>query len=155
MFPGLITKKEAVDIIDGMLKKLKSKPENTFLADYKASGGLENLEAKWFAEEEPTEFLDCSTLEGKNGTLKVAFNASYKPFTYVKNGQYAGFDIELITIFAEEYGYKLEFEDVSFGVLLSGISLGTYDIGASGITISEERRESVDYSDSYYTIRKN
>lgn len=123
---------------------------DTFLSEYKENGKLAELEAKWFANQEPEEFLDYTTLDGDRGTIKVVIDSTMKPFSYVKNGKYAGYDIEFLTLFAEEYGYKLEISDAAIGAILSGITLGTYDIGASGITITEERKESVDFSAPYY-----
>lgn len=124
---------------------------NTFLAEKKESGELSALEEKWFASKEPTEFLAYDGLTGENGTLKVGVSSSQKPYVYVKNGNYAGFDIEMLTMFAQSYGYALEFEDAQFASVLTGVSLGTYDLGASGFTITEERAKSVDFSDVYHT----
>lgn len=122
-----------------------------FLTDFRESGALEELDKKWFSSREPLEFLDPDGLTGENGTLRIAINSSQKPFAYVKNGKYAGFDVEMLILFAQEYGYQLDIDDASFGGILTGIDQGTYDIAASGVTITEERKESVDYSDVYHT----
>ncbi len=124
---------------------------NEFLARFREEGGLAEYEAKWFADSEPTEFLSYENLSGENGTLTVGICSSTKPFVYMKNGSYAGFDIELLILFAEEYGYKLDFEDTQFGSILTGVVMGSYDIGASGFTITEERAQSVDFTDVYHT----
>ena len=123
---------------------------NTFLADSKENGLLDQLEEKWFVMDEPTEIPDYDSLTGEEGTLLFAIESVQKPFSYMKNGSYTGFDVELMTLFAREYGYRLKIEDVSFGGILSGIEQGRYDIAGSGVTITEERKESMDFSDCYH-----
>ena len=123
---------------------------NAFLADRKEDGTLGRLKEKWFLSEEPKELPDFENLSGNNGTLLIGFASTQKPYTYLKNGKITGFDIEMLTMFAEEYGYRLTFEDASFGGLLSGIEQGRYDIVCSGVSITEERKESMTFSDPYY-----
>ena len=123
---------------------------NAFLADTAETGELGKLESKWFATSEPVEFLSYEELPATNGTLKVGLNSSQKPFVYLKDGQYTGFDVEMLILFAKEYGYQLDFEDTQFGSVLTGVSLGAYDLGISGFTITEERAQSIDFSDVYH-----
>jgi len=137
-------------VIFGKGKNLKLQNEfNTFLSENKNT--LAELEEKWFSAKEPTEFLSYDDLTGENGTLRVGTCSSVMPFSYLKNGKLAGFDIEVLTLFAREYGYRLSFEDTLFSSVLTGVSMGTYDMGAAGFTITEERAESVDFSDVYHT----
>ena len=124
---------------------------NAYLESIKADGSWQQLRDKWFSTSEPTEFVSYDDLTGENGTLRVGICSSTKPFTYMKNGTYAGYDIEIIVGFAREYGYKIEFKDAMFSGVLSGVSSGTFDMGAAGFTITDERKESVDFSDVYHT----
>ena len=124
---------------------------NDYLAKTKQDGSHKALEEKWFADKEPTEFLSYEGLPATNGTLKIGICSSSKPFVYKKNDAFAGFDIEFLTSFAKEYGYALDFDDCAFANIMAGIEVGKYDIGVSGITITDERRESVDFSDVYHT----
>ena len=123
---------------------------NTFLKDHKEDGVLGRLREKWFLSEEPSELPDYESLNGNSDTLLIGFASTQKPYTYLKNGRITGFDIEMLTLFAEEYGYRLTFEDASFGGLLSGIEQGRYDIVCSGASITEERKESITFSDPYH-----
>lgn len=148
---------EPIDVSDyGFIFTKGLKPElqkevNEFISEYKENGQIDALKKKWFSSSEPTEFADYENLNGEKGALKIAIESRQKPFAYIKNGKYAGFDIELLTVFAAEYGYSLEIKDSSFDGILSGIQSGMYDIGASGVSISEERKETLDFSDCYYT----
>ena len=123
---------------------------NAFLAKCRENGTLNELKDKWFCSAEPDELPDFERLSGSSGTLLIGFASTQKPYTYIKNGQVTGFDAELLTLFAKEYDYRLEFEDASFGGLLSGIEQGRYDIVCSGVSITEERQESMTFSDPYF-----
>lgn len=123
---------------------------NAFLAMIKENGTYDELHEKWFGDKEPTEFLDPATLTGTNGTLRVITNNEIKPFGYIKNGKLVGYDVDILTLFAEEYGYKLDITAVPFQSLLAGVSGGAYQMGISGLTITEERKETFDFSDPYH-----
>ena len=122
---------------------------NAFIRAQTENGWLAELNAKWFSSSEPAEGPDFSQLSGKNGTLRVATTIESKPFDYLKDGHFCGFDADFIFRFAEEYGYALEFDTMDFGALLASISAGRYDLAISGITVTEERKESVLFSDTY------
>ena len=124
---------------------------NAFLAAGKADGSIAVLEDKWFGPLEPAEFMDYSDLADKDNTILLVIEAGQKPFSYIKNGKYAGYDVELMALFAREYGYGLEIQDTSFSDILTGIEQGKYDVAGSGITITEERKQSMNFSDPYHT----
>lgn len=123
---------------------------NAFLAKIKENGTYDKLNEKWFGNKEPSEFLDPESLTGTNGTLRVIVNNELKPFGYIKNGKLVGYDVEILTLFAEEYGYRLDITSVPFQSLLAGVSGGAYQLGISGLTITEERKETFDFSDTYH-----
>ena len=123
---------------------------NAFLAKIKENGTYDKLNEKWFGNKEPAEFLDPEALMGTNGTLRVIVNNELKPFGYIKNGKLVGYDVEILTLFAEEYGYRLDITSVPFQSLLAGVSGGAYQLGISGLTITEERKETFDFSDTYH-----
>ncbi|MFD5213545.1 ABC transporter substrate-binding protein [Microbacterium sp. NPDC058345] len=90
-----------------------------------------------------------------DGTLTICSEVPYVPFEMEggDNGTgYTGFDIELTFAIAEKLGLKLAVQDVSFDGLQSGTTLiaGTCDMGASAMTITEERKANIDFSDPYY-----
>ncbi len=125
---------------------------NAFLKRSKENGLLDELNAKWIGSTEPTEFFDPDSLSGESGTLKVAVSPDLKPLSYVKNGVITGYEIEVLQHFAREYGYALEFHYMAFDAILPGVVSGKYDIGTGGMTITEERAESVDFSESYLAV---
>lgn len=83
--------------------------------------------------------------------LKVGTNAEFPPFEYVgDDGEVDGFDIALIKAIGEKMGYTVEVENMEFASLVA--SIGTkIDVSIAGMTVTDERKETVDFSDSYYT----
>lgn len=87
----------------------------------------------------------------KDGTLTVGTSAEYEPFEYMKDGEYAGFDLELIQKIAEKLDLKVQYENVDFDTIVPGVSSGSkYDVGIAAITVTPERKKEVDFSDAYY-----
>ncbi|MCG2623463.1 basic amino acid ABC transporter substrate-binding protein [Arthrobacter sp. I2-34] len=86
------------------------------------------------------------------GTLTVCSDIPYPPFEFEKGGEYTGFDMDMIRTIADGLGLKTEIKDVGFDGLQSGASLaaGQCDLGASAITITEERKKNIGLSDPYY-----
>ncbi|WP_226531910.1 basic amino acid ABC transporter substrate-binding protein [Microbacterium paraoxydans] len=87
------------------------------------------------------------------GTLTVCSDIPYKPFEFEdENGEYTGFDIDLLTAIAEKLDLKISVQDVGFDALQSGtlLAAGNCDVGASAMTITEERQANIDFSDPYY-----
>ena len=136
---------------DGTTKVVKEQLDD-FIRKARESGMLDELLNKWLSSAEPSEIYDSSRLTGENGTLKVAIASDLKPLGYIKGGKIVGYEVEVLQHFAEEYGYQLEFVDMTFDAILPGVVSGKYDIGAGGMTITEERAQSVDFSESYITV---
>lgn len=86
--------------------------------------------------------------------LKMATSADYKPFEYIdtaKSEEIIGFDVELAKTLAEKLGYELEVSDMDFGGLITALKNGQADLVLAGMTPTEKREKSVDFSDIYYT----
>lgn len=86
----------------------------------------------------------------KSGVLKVGLDATFKPFEFKSGGEFQGFDVDLITAIAKELGADVEITDTEFKGLIPGLQAGKFDIIASSMYITDERKETIDFSDSYY-----
>jgi polar amino acid transport system substrate-binding protein len=84
-------------------------------------------------------------------TYKVGTEASFPPFEYVENGQYVGFDIDLIKEIGKLKGFDVEIIDISFDSLIPSLTTGNIDIIAAGMTITEDRQKVVDFTIPYYS----
>ena len=142
---GFIFKKDASS--DRLREQL-----NAFIQASAENGTIEALQEKWFAETEPTGKLDYDSLTGENGTLRLGVAPDLKPISYIKDGEATGYEMELLYLFAKEYGYKLDMSYVTFDAILPGVTTGRYDIGTGAITITEERAQSINFSDSHLTV---
>ncbi|ANN14476.1 ABC transporter substrate-binding protein [Amycolatopsis orientalis] len=83
------------------------------------------------------------------GTLRVGTLSDSKPNAYQENGVFTGFDNELLKAIATSQNLKLEFVSTEFSTLLSQVANGKFDIGSSGISQTDERRKTVDFSAPY------
>ena len=83
--------------------------------------------------------------------LVVATNAEFAPWEYKEGNQYFGIDMEIAQLFATELGMELVIEDMDFDNVVGSVGKQNIDIAMSGITITAERAEVVNFSDSYYT----
>ena len=81
--------------------------------------------------------------------ITVGICADFKPFEYIENNEFKGFDIELINIISERTGYDIEFVNMDFDKLINSVSEGKVDCAISMITITEEREKHIDYSVPY------
>lgn len=85
-----------------------------------------------------------------DGVLTVGTNAAFPPFEYVgDDGNPDGFDIALIKAIGEEMGVKVEISDMEFDSLVASIG-NKVDVAIAGMTITDERKDAVDFSDPYY-----
>ena len=90
---------------------------------------------------------DSMTVE--EGKLIMATNASFPPYEYVEEGEYLGIDFEIAKLIAEDLGLELEIADIEFGSIIAGVQTGKYDMGMAGMTVTDERLESVNFTTSY------
>ena len=83
--------------------------------------------------------------------LVVATNAEFAPWEYKEGNQYFGIDMEIAALFAKELGMELVIEDMDFDNVVGSVGKQSIDIGMSGITITAERADVVNFSTPYYT----
>lgn len=88
---------------------------------------------------------------GSEKVLKVGADIAYAPFEFMDANQNpTGFDVDLMTEIGKEMGYTVKFETASFDGLIAALGNGKFDAIASAMTITEERAESVLFSDKYF-----
>jgi polar amino acid transport system substrate-binding protein len=87
---------------------------------------------------------------GGGEPLTVGSDIPYPPFEQGKAGEYTGFDIELMEAIGEKIGRTPEFTDTSFETIFRDVAQGKFEAVISAATITEEREESVAFSDPYY-----
>ncbi len=99
-------------------------------------------------------FAGCGekkSLTATEGKLVMATNASFPPYEFKEGENYAGIDVEIAGKIADKLGLELEIKDVEFGSIIGGVQSGKFDMGMAGMTVTEERKKSVNFTDSYAT----
>ncbi|MBO6178640.1 MAG: basic amino acid ABC transporter substrate-binding protein [Selenomonadaceae bacterium] len=94
----------------------------------------------------------CSNQADVKKTLHVGISADYPPFEFTENREKGlkGFDIDLMRAIGKEMGYEVVFQDMGFDDLLGTLEKGNVDMVISAMSINEERKARVNFSDSYY-----
>ena len=94
-------------------------------------------------------FTACAGGEAEGEKLVMATNAAFPPYEYIEGGKVVGIDAEIAEKIAEKLGMELEIKDVDFDTIIAGVQTGKYDIGMAGLTVTDERKEKVNFSTSY------
>lgn len=89
---------------------------------------------------------------GSKDTIIVQTNAYFAPFEYYDGTEIVGVDVDIMNLVGEKLGKKVEFQNVTFSVIIDNVSEGKIcDVGAAGITVTDSRKEKVDFSNTYFT----
>ena len=116
-----------------------------------ADGTMEQIDAVWFStDEEKRTVPDYTALPDTNGTLVMATDPTIPPFSFVKDGRAAGYDIDVAFRFCQANGYRLEIIQMSFDSILAAVQTGKCDFAVSSITVTAERAENVLFSTPDY-----
>lgn len=162
MFSACGKKADAVKVIDvDLTDELyafgvdKDQPElleqvNAFIAEIKKDGTLEGLFNKYFSDGTP-EVIRSAALDASKDQLVVATNAAFEPFEYTNGDGYSGIDIEIAALLAKKLGKELVIQNMEFDAVCLSVGQHKCDIAMAGLTVNEKRKESVTFSDSYYT----
>lgn len=129
---------------------------NNVLANLKAAGTLDQIIENYVGDDSekgkhPYEKKDVSR---DNGFLVMATNASFKPYEYYENGVITGLDVDMMQAVCDEMCLELRIEDMEFDSIISAVTSGKAAVGVAGMTVTEDRLQSVDFTDSYTTARQ-
>ncbi len=116
------------------------------------SGGTESAKdtsTKDASSESAGEAKAEGSYAGK--TLIMATNAEFPPYEYHEGKDIVGIDVEIAKAVAEQMGAKFEVSDMAFDAIISAVDSGKADFGAAGMTVTEDRKKNVDFSDTYAT----
>ena len=86
------------------------------------------------------------------GELHMATNAAFPPYEMTSdNGGYEGIDVEIATMIAQKLGLELVVDDMEFSSVITSVQSGKADMAMAGLTVTEERKKNVDFTESYAT----
>ena len=89
--------------------------------------------------------------ESDDKTLVMATNATFPPYEYVDGDKVVGIDADIAQAIADDLGMKLQIDDIDFDSIIPAIQTGKADIALAGMTVTEDRKKNVNFSDSYAT----
>ena len=98
-----------------------------------------------------TAFAGCKPADNGKEKLIMATNAEFPPYEFKEDGKIVGIDAEIAGKIAEKLGMELEIMDIEFGSIIPAVTSGKANFAAAGMTVDEERKLSVDFTDSYAT----
>lgn len=80
----------------------------------------------------------------------VGVDNTYPPFEFTVDGELVGIDVDLINAIAEDQGFDIEIEQMDFSGIIPSMQAKELDIGMGGMSITDERKETVDFSEPYF-----
>ena len=129
---------------------------NGAIAELKEDGTLDAILNKYIAKEEgATGYVSPEGTEYPNGTLVMATNAAFDPYEYIENGEIVGIDAEFAKALCDKLGYDRQIEDMEFDSIIAAVVSGKADFGMAGMTVTPEREEQIDFTDTYSTAAQN
>lgn len=133
----------------------KNQPEllqsvNTFIAEIKANGKFDEICNNYFGDGTPVP-VTSAAYDASKDQLVVATNAAFEPFEYTEGDKYLGIDMEIAAALAEYLNKELVIQNMDFDAVCLSVGQQKCDIAMAGLTIKEDRKEYVDFSDAYYS----
>ncbi len=122
---------------------------NLVVEDMLSNGKFDEICNNYFGDGEPQGVISAEPGASDNQLL-VATNAEFAPFEYKEGEAYYGIDMEVANYLAEELGKQLVIVNMDFDAVCLSVSQGKADIAMAGLTITEERKDLVDFSLPYY-----
>lgn len=126
------------------------KAANEFIKEIQDNGKFDEICNKYFGDGEPTA-VTSAKLDTSKDQLVVATNAAFEPFEYMNGDKYYGIDMEVAAALAEKLGKELVIQNMDFDAVCLSVGQHKSDIAMAGLTIKEDRKKYVTFSDSYYS----
>ena len=88
------------------------------------------------------------------GKLIMATEPGFAPYEYMSGNNVVGIDVDIAQAICDKLGYELKVEDMEFDAIVNAVKSGKADFGAAGMTVTEDRKKSVDFTDPYTTAEQ-
>ena len=123
---------------------------NEALTQLKKDGTLDAIVSNYIGDEAGQHpYTSPEGVDRSNGTLVMATNATFEPYEYYEDQKVVGIDPDIAV--CDVLGYDLKIEDMEFDAIVNAVVSGKADFGAAGMTVTDERKLSVDFTDTYAT----
>lgn len=132
----------------------KAQPEllektNAFIDKILSNGTFDEICSRYFGDGEPV-LVKSAAKDSSKDQLVVATNAAFEPFEYTVGDSYAGIDMEIAKLLADELGKELVIDNMDFDAVCLSVGQHKCDIAMAGLTVNPDREASVTFSKTYY-----
>ena len=123
---------------------------NQALQELKDEGVIDSIMSNYIGDDiGQTPYESPADVDRSNGTLVMATNAEFEPYEYREGDEIVGIDADIAQAICDKLGYELEIMDMEFDSILAAVQSGKADFGAAGMTVTEDRLQNVDFTDTY------
>ena len=132
----------------------KAQPEllektNAFIDKILSNGTFDEICSRYSSGGEPV-LVKSAAKDSSKDQLVVATNAAFEPFEYTVGDSYAGIDMEIAKLLADELGKELVIDNMDFDSVCLSVGQHKCDIAMAGLTVNPDREASVTFSKTYY-----
>ena len=117
----------------------------------KSEGKLDEIVSHWIGEDADQVSYVPDASVTRTGKLIMATNAEFPPYESKKNNEVVGIDVDMMRAVCDKLGLELVIEDMAFDSIITSVESGKADVGAAGISITEDRKKNVDFTVGYAT----
>lgn len=136
---------ELTEAINGALKELKE------------DGTLDQINENYIGDDDvkgTCPYESPKDVDRSKGTLTMATNATFPPYEYYEGDKIVGVDVDMAQAVCDKLGYELKVEDMEFNAIINAVDSGKADIGVAGMTVTEDRKASANFTDAYTTAKQ-
>lgn len=126
-----------------------TKQMNDAMAELKKDGTFKQLEDYYIGKVEGAKPYESPAGIKYSGKLVMATNAEFPPYEYRDGGKIVGLDVDFARAICDKLGKELVIEDMAFDSIIAAVQSGKADFGAAGMTITEKRKKSIDFTSPY------
>lgn len=134
----------------------KNNPElrdniNKALEELRKDGTVDKIIKNYIGDDTKgkTPYETPEGTDTSKGELHMATNATFEPYEYQEGGKVVGIDAMLAQAICDKLGYKLVIDDMDFDAIITAVQSGKADFGMAGMTVNEEREQSINFTDTY------
>lgn len=126
---------------------------NVALSELKADGTIDSIVSNYIGDDTKGQspYVSPEGIDRSNGTLVFATNATFEPYEYIENDQVVGIDIDIAQAICDKLGMDLQVDNIEFDAIITAVQSGKADAGIAGMTVTEDRLQNVNFTDSYAT----
>lgn len=126
---------------------------NTALQELKDDGTVQQIIDNFIGDETKgtCPYESPADVDRSKGELHMATNAAFEPYEYKEGEEVVGIDPMIAQAICDKLGYELVIDDMDFDSIITAVQSGKADFGMAGMTVTEERLEAINFTDTYTT----